>query len=359
MSRPTALYIDSKALVNNVLAVKKFAPNKKIVAMVKANAYGCGLSTVVSVLEPYVDAFGVACLEEATLLRKHCPLSDCVLFQGIMSQDECPLLAELNLTCVIHQATQLEWILSNPMPKPIKIWLKFDTGMHRLGFFTHEVAKVLDALVNCPWVDKNIVLLSHLACADEAGHISNQQQLDKFNSIVKNYPEYSLSFANSAAIIGLPATHADIVRPGLMLYGISPFKNQMAREYGLLPVMRFESKIIAIHHYPANEPIGYGGTWQSDKPSVIGVIPVGYGDGYPRHIEANTPVYVKGYTVPIVGRVSMDMITIDLTQCSEHVALGDVVELWGQHIPVETIAKKAGTIPYELICQVSRRVIRK
>ncbi|MDP3706415.1 MAG: alanine racemase [Legionellaceae bacterium] len=358
MSRPTYLYVDSAALLNNVKRVKQYAHGKKIIAMVKANAYGCGLPAVLPSLEPYVDAFGVACLEEAMAVRELSSNCECILFQGIFSPRELELVVQLRLQCVIHQREQLNWILTTPLPNKLKVWVKINTGMHRLGFEVDEVPDIVQALINCPWIDANMGLMTHFACADEPNNMANQLQLEKFNALPIHYANITRSTANSAAIIALPDSHADMVRPGIMLYGVSPFADQTGQELGLEPVMHFVSAVTAIHHYPAHSPIGYGSTWQSDKPSIIGVVAVGYGDGYPRHIASGTPVWVGKGIAPIVGRVSMDMLTIDITNCP-NVNFGDSVELWGKHLPVECIAKSAGTIPYELLCQVSRRVIRK
>jgi alanine racemase len=341
--------------LHNVNRVKQCAPNKKIIAMVKANAYGCGLSSILPVLDGQVDAFGVASLEEAMALRAMGSRGECILFQGVFSADELHQVAHLRLQCVIHQARQLRWLLATPLATKIKIWIKVDTGMHRLGFDPEELSAIINALAACPWVDDEIGLMTHLACADEPQKASNLLQLQRFNELKFTHHPIVRSIANSAAILALPEAHGDVVRPGVMLYGISPFANQSGIDLGLIPVMRLMSTVSAIHHLPPHASIGYGGTWQSDKPSIIGVVPVGYGDGYPRHIAPHTPTWVNGYIAPIVGRVSMDMLTIDLTDCSG-IQEGDSVELWGQHIPVETIAKSAGTIPYELICQISPRV---
>lgn len=352
--RPTRVDIDTSALLHNVKRVKQCAPGKKIIAMVKANAYGCGLSSVLPVLDSHVDAFGVASIDEAMAIRTMGFSRDCVLFQGVFDPDELPIAASYHFQCVIHQRLQLQWILARPLAKKIKVWVKVDTGMHRLGIAPHEADEFVRALLNCPWVDDEIGLMTHLACADEPTHRSNQQQLEVFNTLSFRDIHLIRSIANSAAIMTQPDMHADVVRPGIMLYGISPFQNQKGRDLGLIPVMRFVSEVSAIHHYPPNTRIGYGGTWSSDKASIIGVISVGYGDGYPRHIAEHTPTWVNGYIAPIVGRVSMDMVTIDLTNCQD-VKIGSPVELWGQHIPVEQIAKQAGTIGYELICQISSR----
>ena len=355
MARPTRVQIDATALLHNLNQVKRCAPNSQIIAMVKANAYGCGIQAIAPVLEGKVHAFGVACIEEAMAIRALGIRSDCVLFQSVFSSDELQLVAAHHFQLVIHQPYQLQWLIASPLKKKIKVWVKINTGMHRLGFMPAECYEVINAIANCPWVEDEIGLMTHLACADEPHHPANQKQLAIFSNL--NLPPLHIikSIANSAAILGLAQTHADLVRPGIMLYGVSPFANQTGQELGLIPVMRFMSAITAIHHFPAHAHIGYGGTWQTSKPSVIGIVAAGYGDGYPRHISQNTPVWVNGQQAPIVGRVSMDMLTIDLTDCPE-AKIGDPVELWGVHIPVETIALSAGTIAYELLCQFSPRV---
>lgn len=353
MTRPSRVFFDKQALLHNLQCVKQYAPGKKIIAMVKANAYGCGIAWVVSTLDGQVDAFGVACIEEADLLRQISD-TDCILFQGVFSLDELYQAASLNLQCVIHQKRQLQWILNNQLPSKMKVWIKVDTGMHRLGFDPIEVTDVFNALTACAWVDDEIGLITHLACADTPSHERNVCQLNKMDALPP-FQNVIRSIANSAAIMALPQTHADVVRPGLMLYGVSPFANQTGAELGLKPVMRLTSIVTAIHHYPPNTPIGYGGSWQSSESSIIGVIPVGYGDGYPRSIAPNTPVWINGLTAPIVGRVSMDMLMVDLTAC-EQAKIGDAVELWGIHIPIERVACSAGMIAYELLCGISSRV---
>ncbi|WP_115710117.1 alanine racemase [Legionella sainthelensi] len=354
MSRPTRLVIEPSALLHNLAQIRRFAPGKKVIAMVKANAYGCGVHIVAPVLEGHVDAFGVACIEEALILHKIGSRTPCILFQGVFSPDEFKIVAHHQFECVIHQPHQLEWLLNTPLNRPIKLWVKVNTGMHRLGFKPQELHEVMDALQTCTWVDKDIGLMTHLACADEPERIENFEQISLFENIsIDGFSQRSI--ANSAAIIAFPQTHADVVRPGIMLYGVSPFANQTAMELGLLPVMRFVSAISAVHYNPPLAPVGYSGIWKSQKHSVIGIVAAGYGDGYPRHIAENTPVWVQGKEVPIVGRVSMDMLAVDLTEHQE-VKPGAPVELWGKHILVERVAQAAGTSGYELLCQISERV---
>ncbi len=355
MSRPTRIYIDTQALLHNVQRVKEFAPQRKIIAMVKANAYGCGLPVVCKALDGHVDAFGVACMEEALTLRALGIISECILMQGLFSPDELPQFLQYNLQCVIHQMSQLEWIVASPLPKKIKVWVKVDTGMHRLGFAPHEVMHVMQLLQTCPWIDAEIGLMTHFACADEPNHPNNARQLSAFNDLPDFGANIKRSLANSAAIIAWPDMVADVVRPGIMLYGVSPFSHQTGVDLGLKPVMHFQSQITVIHHYPNGAAIGYSGRWICQRNSRIGIVAAGYGDGYPRHIAPDTCVWLNGHYVPVVGRVSMDMLTIDLTDTPD-VKVGAQVELWGQHVPVEEVATSAGTIPYELLCQVTQRV---
>lgn len=353
MSRPTHIYIDVSALLYNFQRVQYYAPGKKIIAMVKANAYGCGVAAIVPILEHRVAAFGVACLEEALTIRKLGSRAECILFQGIFSPEDLIYLQQYHLQCVVHHSHQIQWILAHRTKEKIKIWLKIDSGMHRLGFKPDKVEEVMRALLQCPWVEC-MGFMTHLACADTPNAPLNASQLQTFQDSTLSYPNMARSMANSAAIISLPQTHADIIRPGIMLYGVSPFGYISSQELGLRPVMQFVSQITAIHHYPANTPIGYGATWKSPNPSRIGVVPVGYGDGYPRHVSPQTPVWIRGHLVPIVGRISMDMLNIDLTK-TPFIQEGDTVELWGKNLMVEEIARKANTLAYELLCQASQR----
>lgn len=354
MARPTRLVIDSSALLHNLAQIRRFAPDKKIITMVKANAYGCGVHAVVPVLEGHVDAFGVACLEEAMTIRRMGSRTHCILFQGVFSADEFKVAAQHEFACVMHQPHQVQWLLNTPLATPLKLWVKVNTGMHRLGFKPHELHEVMSALQDCPWVDKDIGLMTHLACADEPERIANFQQINLFSSIsVAGFSKRSM--ANSAAIISFPQTHADVVRPGIMLYGVSPFADKTAMDLGLIPVMRFVSAISAVYNNPPFAQVGYSGTWCSEKPSRIGIVAAGYGDGYPRHIAAHTPIWVQGREVFIAGRISMDMLAVDLTEHPD-IQPGAAVELWGTHILVERIAHAAGTSAYELLCQISERV---
>ncbi len=354
MSRPTRITIDTSALLHNLARVKQLAPGSPIIAMVKANAYGCGQELIAPALEGKISAFGVACLEEALIIRSLGIKSPCILFQGVFGADELQLAAAHQLQVVIHHREQLQWLLATPLPLPLKIWVKVDTGMHRLGFAPEEIYELLIALQTCPWVEEELGLLTHLACADEPGHPSNQAQLKLFRGLSLPDVKIVKSIYNSAGILSLAQDAREVVRPGLMLYGLSPFAFNSGQELGLRPVVSFSSALTVIHTYPKYSKIGYGGIWETQKASRIGVIPVGYGDGYPRHVASSTCVSIKGQQVPIVGRISMDVLTVDLSACPS-AAIGDEVELWGKTIPLEPLARGAGTISYELLCQLKPR----
>jgi len=357
MARPTRIEVDVDALRHNVKRVKAEAPGKQIIAMVKANAYGCGVSSVIPALDAHVDAFGVACIEEARALRKLTQRT-CVLLQGVFQKNELFDLAEAQFEPVVHQLEQLQWILNTPLPKAIRVWVKVDTGMHRLGFDVEAVEDVIAALKACPWVDDDLGVMTHLASADEPNNPQNKAQIEAFNHIDLPSGLFTKSISNSAAILSCKAALVDAVRPGIMLYGVSPFSEQEGASLDLKPVMHFISEITAVHTYVSGAQVGYGGTWIAARASKIGVVAAGYGDGYPRHVAPHTPVFINGQRVPVVGRVSMDMLTVDLTDCTG-IEIGARVELWGTHISVEQVARAADTIGYELMCQISPRVRAK
>lgn len=354
MARPTRIHIDTNALLHNLDCIRKRAPGKQIAAMVKANAYGCGLNHIIPALEGKVDFFGVASLEEALAIRALQAQTPCILFQGVFSPAELTGLAENNISVVVHTFEQLQWLQNTSLSKAIKVWIKVNTGMHRLGFSVSEIPAVMDSLKNCPQVQKNWGLITHFSCADHPENPATLAQLELFQTI-----DWSLfnpiSIANSAAIMYFPQIPQDMVRPGIMLYGISPAAEKCGQDYDLLPVMHFVSRLSAVKTYAPPVAVGYGGTWVSDKPAVIGIIPAGYGDGYPRHVSSEAYVWINGYKAPLAGRVSMDMLAVDLTDIPD-VKTGDSVELWGAHLPVEEVARWAGTIAYELICQITPRV---
>lgn len=353
--RTATAIIDLQALAHNYQTIKTYAPNSKVLAVLKANAYGHGLERIAKAL-PQADAFGVARIDEAIALRKAGINQPIVLLEGFFSADELRLLSEYNLQTIIHNKEQLEAITEATIDSPIKVWLKVDTGMHRLGIEVDDFLVFVDGLKQSHNVEKDLIIMSHLGCADDLDDETTSLQLNLFKSLPNLGFEYSL--ANSAGIYAWPDTHFDWVRPGLMLYGVSPMLLGNTKQE-LLPVMTLKSSLIAIRKIAKGESVGYGSSWTTNKDTYIGVIAIGYGDGYPRHAENGTPVYINGRVVPLVGRVSMDMITVDLGDESyekHQDKVGDEAILWGAKLPIEKIAQHATTIPYELLCNISRRV---
>lgn len=352
MSRPARACVDLDALRSNLSLARQTAPGSRVMAVVKANGYGHGMVQVAHAMQA-ADGFGVACLEEAVQLRDAGITQPVTLLEGAFHADELEAISRLQLATVIHSRHQLEALAEAALPQPVAVWLKLDTGMHRLGFAPAELAEVHARLQALPQVGR-LGLMSHFACADERDDTATQRQLDVFSAAVGGYPG-ERSLANSGALLGWQASHGDWVRPGLMLYGISPFVDTTAEAHGLRPVMTLETELIAINAFQAGDAVGYGGSWVCPEKMRIGVAAIGYGDGYPRHAITGTPVLVDGQQTHIVGRVSMDMICIDLRNLPQ-ARIGSGVTLWGRGLPVELVARHADTIPYELVCAVSSRV---
>lgn len=354
MTRPTRAIIDTSALRANLQRVRTAAPSQRVMAVIKANGYGHGAIKVANALQAGVDAFAVCCLEEALQLREAGITQPIILLEGFFHPDELPLIANQNLSIVLHTPTQFEYLIKASLEKPIEVWLKVDTGMHRLGLAPNEVAPLYKHLEQCPHVTQPIRLMSHLACADNRQDPTTEQQTQRFRELTQTLATET-SLANSAGILGWPQTHGDWVRPGIMLYGVSPFPESIGKEEGLQPVMQLQSVLISIKRCRKGDAIGYGATWSCPQSMLVGVVAIGYADGYPRHAPSGTPVLVNGRRVPLIGRVSMDMLAVDL-RTQPNARLGDPVTLWGKNLPVEEIASLAGTIPYELLCNVSPRV---
>ncbi|MEO8401322.1 MAG: alanine racemase [Gammaproteobacteria bacterium] len=353
MTRPTRITINLGALQNNLQQIRQLAPNSAVIAMVKSNAYGHGLERIASAL-PNADALGVACSEEGLLLREVGVKPPIVLMEGLFSGDELSKAIENNFVTVVHHVSQVEMLEKNPDIQPLSIWLKIDTGMHRLGFEPGEVKQVYKRLQNCPAVKKPIGLMTHFAESDSIDRTPTLQQIEIFNSVTANLSGQR-SLANSAGILAWPAAHADWVRPGIILYGASPFVGHRGVEHHLQPVMTLTSELIAIHDLVKGARVGYGGTWICPENMRIGVVGIGYGDGYPRHAQNGTPVLVNGRSCPLAGRVSMDMLTVDL-RTQPNAKVGDPVLLWGDGLPVEVIAEHSGTSGYELLTRITQRV---
>lgn len=349
--RTATATIDLSALVDNFSMIKSLAPHSKILAVLKANAYGHGLERIAKAL-PQADAFGVARINEALALRACGVVKPIVLLEGFFEAQDLPILAVNNLQTIVHNEQQLNAICNASLDRPLKVWLKIDTGMHRLGIDTKDFSYYYQKLSECKNIQQPIILMSHLGCADDMSDPKTSIQLSTFEKILAD-TDNERSMANSAAICNWPASHYHWVRPGLLLYGVSPSTG--LEDINIRPVMTLQSSLIAIRNVAVGETVGYGGTWQCKRETKIGVIAIGYGDGYPRHASSGTPVLVNGRRVPLVGRVSMDMITVDLGDNSTD-KLGDIATLWGEGLAVEEIAHCATTIPYELLCNITQRV---
>jgi len=346
--------IDLAALRHNLERVRSVAPNSRILAVVKANAYGHGLLRIAKALGTAVDALAVARVGEGVLLRQagiSCPV---VVLEGCADQQELNLAAANQFELVVHNLEQVKLLQQHKIDNPVACWVKIDTGMHRLGLSVDSALTAYQTLNACSSVSGRPRLMTHFANADDLADSTTLTQWQLFQTIASKL-DAEVSCANSGAILGWPETHADWVRPGIMLYGVSPFMRGRPEAYDLRPVMSLQSQLIAINHYKKGDAIGYSGSWVCPEDMAIGVASIGYGDGYPRHAASGTPVLLNGQRVPLVGRVSMDMITLDLRGCPA-ARVGDPVILWGAGLPVEEIAEAANTIPYQLLCGVTARV---
>lgn len=352
MSRPAAMLIDLGALKHNLRRVKQLAPKSQIIAMVKANAYGHGLVRVAEALQE-ADAFGVASVEEGICLREAGIKTPIVLMEGLFSKEEIHDAAKHAFTLVIHHLPHIEMLEQTPVDYKFNVWLKINTGMHRLGIQVDEVQNAYERLEKLACVRQPIGLMTHFAQADNLKNQATDNQIQAFNNVTHIFsgPE---SLANSAGILGWPGSHGDWVRPGLMLYGASPFLDQNGEHLNLRPVMTLTSKIIAITKVQEGGKVGYGGTWTAPEDMFVGVIGIGYGDGYPQFAKNGTPVLLNGKRVSLVGRVSMDMLTVDLRTQPE-AKVGDPVILWGNGLPVEVIARYSNTSAYEILTRMTPR----
>lgn len=362
-ARNTFKVIDTKALCHNIKVLQnKFKP-AKFLAMVKADAYGHGIFAVVPSIKELVDGFGVAFLNEAIDVKTALDSYDkkIVIMEGVFDEFEWRTALENGFDTVIHHEHQLDFAihLSPKNPKDTTIWLKYNTGMNRLGFDDNSIINACNRLTS---IGYRVILTSHFACSDDKNSPINSVQIDKFNRVLNTLQKSSnigTSLCNSAGVINFTACHYDWVRVGIAMYGASPVMHASADTLDLKPVMSFRSQLIAIHKISQGQTVGYGGTWTAQKDTTIGVVAVGYGDGYPRVIESGV-VLINGKTIPIIGRVAMDMMVVDISDSD--CALFDTVTLWGADtlgniLPIETVAKTANTISYELFCKVSNRPI--
>lgn len=355
MQTPTRTFIDTTALRHNLARVRELAPRSRVMAVIKANAYGHGFDAVAAALEG-ADGFAVARLEEALALRAAGVERRILMLEGAMSAEQLDAAACADIDQMVHTFEQLEMLEARSGQEVVRAWMKLDSGMNRLGFRAENFAQALERLTRIRNVAPDPTLVTHLASADEVASPQTEVQLAAFEAATRGRPG-ERSVANSAAILAWPAARGDWVRPGLMLYGISPFPDGSGAEVDLRAVMTFESGVIAVKSVKQGESVGYGAEWRAGRPTLMAIVAAGYGDGYPRSARSGTPVVVNGRRAQLIGRVSMDMIAVDVTDLPG-VAVGDPVELWGKALPVEEVARWAGTIPYVLTCAVSRRVPR-
>lgn len=354
--RPLVATVDLTALRHNYLLAKQCAPQRQAFAVVKANAYGHGVREAVTALHEIADGFAVACLEEAESVRLSAPDSRVLLLEGCFEPAEYLRAAELGLDVAIQDRRQADWLVAADLSRPLNIWLKLDSGMHRLGFTPEGLQECHAQLQGLPQVGE-LNLISHFACADEPEHVLTETQLERYSD-VQSLAFDNRSLANSAAVMTLPQAHMAWIRPGIMLYGATPFAERSAQELGLRPVMTLTGALIAVRDVPEGESVGYGASWVARRPSRIGTVSCGYADGYPRSAPSGTPVVIHGQRVPLAGRVSMDMLAVDLTDLP-HAQVGDAVELWGAQMPIDELAQACGTIGYELLTKVTGRVPRR
>lgn len=352
--RQASIKIQLSALQHNLQRVKQLAPQAKNVCMVKANAYGIGLETAVQALDQ-ADAFGVACMQEALQIRALGIQKPVTLIEGVFSEAEQLLAIEQRFECMLHHSQQLDWLLQHQQAYQqagLKVWVKLNTGMNRLGFAASTAIAVIKQLQAA---GLHCVLAMHFANADDPQHPMNQQQIDQLLEVKAACAPIEVSCCNSAAIFSYPALHFDYVRPGIMLYGASPFADRNARQLGLKPVMHFSAAIMALHHLQAGDYVGYGSKFCAKTALDLAVVSIGYGDGYPRVFTQQNYVAINQQLVPVVGRVSMDMITIDVSSIIDQVSIGTPVELWGETCLVDDVAQANGSIAYELLCRLTAR----
>ncbi len=354
MSRGTCAFMDPSALQHNLQRVRTLAPGARIWAVVKADGYGHGAVQVAQALHQ-ADGFAVATLAEAQALRDAGIDAPILLLEGTLGPLQALDAVRLGCDTVVHQTEQLTYLeaMADRLGQQ-RIWLKVDTGMHRLGVAPGQVPDFVRRIqVIRPMQPVN--LMTHFASADEPEAPYTSMQIVRFNELARALPGAHLCLANSAGVMAWPESHADWVRPGIMLYGASPGFGKTGLALGLKPAMTLTAPVIALRTIPAGDWVGYGARWQAGRESRIATLAIGYGDGYPRHAPDNTPVWLSGQRVPLVGKVSMDMLTVDVTDAPQ-VQLGDSAELWGEHLSVDEVASHIGTVGYELLTRVSPRV---
>ncbi|HAZ60004.1 MAG TPA: alanine racemase [Gammaproteobacteria bacterium] len=354
MSRPASILIHREAARRNLSALRALAPRSRVLAVVKADAYGHGMAAMAAALRA-ADALGVASLDEAAELRASGWCGAILLLEGVHRASDLGAAARLGCSLVVHRPGQIEALEAWSGPA-FSVWLKADTGMHRLGFLPEEFRAAWQRLHGCAAVAGDPVLMTHLANAQARDQASVAAQVRCFDAVTEGLPG-ERSIANSAALLSAPVTHRDWVRPGLALYGVSPFEGVDAPPPGLVPVMHFASELISVRTIPAGGAIGYGGCFICPVSMNVGVVAAGYGDGYPTGDLTGTPIVVNGVRTRVLGRSSMDMLTVDLGPVPDP-REGDPVEVWGGRITVAEVARHAGSLPWALLCAARLRVPR-
>ena len=355
MARKCTASINLSAINENYLYAKSLAPNSKAIAIIKADAYGHGAIEVANELNEVADAYGVACIEEAIeLINSGIDNTPILLLEGVFEKSELILAEKHSLIVTVCNSIQLQWLLDADLNKPFDVFIKYDSGMGRLGFQDESFIQAINLLEKSNNIGE-ITLMTHFSSADDVGSTSTTEQINNFDNTL-NTEKYPCSLANSAAILKWSASHREYIRPGIMLYGSSPFLDKIPPNK-LTTVMTLSSILISIKSFKAGQSIGYGSRYTCKQDMQIGVVAIGYADGYPRSAEDGTPVFINGIKSKIAGRVSMDMITIDLTGVPNP-QIGDRVELFGEHISVDEVAKHCSTISYEIFTKITKRVYK-
>ncbi len=363
MTETAVALIRTAAIRHNLARVRAAAPGCRVMAVIKANAYGHGLTQVAKLLQG-VDALAVARVAEGVRLRNAGVGGRVVVLEGCGQSTELRAAVQHDLDIVVHDAAHFDMLAALDGKQVLNAWLKVDTGMGRLGFPPADTASCLQRMQTLPALRPGIGIMTHLSCADDPDSPVTMEQLRRFGAAIGRY-DADISIANSAGVllwpqalessVDLSYAGANWIRPGLALFGASPVRGKSARDLDLQAAMSFESRLIAVKTVKRGSRVGYGGTWRAPRDTLIGIAAAGYGDGYPRHLKSGTPVLVNGRRAALAGIVSMDMIALDLTDVPV-ARVGDPVVLWGGHLPIEEIATRAGTIPYELMCGLSERV---
>ncbi|CAL1329426.1 alanine racemase [Candidatus Providencia siddallii] len=347
-------FINRLAIKNNLQHIKKIAPNKNIIAIVKANAYGHGILEITKTIQNLVDGFGVARLDEALIIRKSGITKPIILLEGFLTTKDLSLIVKNKLNTVIHCNEQLKILKKSKINNKIKIWMKLDVGMYRIGILQKDAEKFYNRLQHCKNVQLPINIISHFSKANTPSSSVTKKQINIYKKFIFN-KNGKKSISASAGILLWPEAHFDYIRPGIIMYGVSPQNKKNGSDFGLQPVMTFKTILISIKKYFANEYVGYDGIWTSNKNTYLGVIAVGYGDGYSFNSSSKIPVLINGRKVYIVGKISMDMTIVDLGENSTD-KIGDEVLLWGEKLPIEEIANKTGFSNYELLTKLTSRV---